>query len=110
MTSNLLALSPLDGRYHQQLDELRPFFSEYGLIHYRLLIEIEWFKKLSEVTDIKEIPPFDPTTINDLEQIHKAFNTKDAEAIKKTEVTTNHDVKALEYFLKDKIKDHPLLA
>lgn len=110
MFSDLTAISPLDGRYHSKLDALRPFMSEYALIRHRLFIEIEWFKKLSQVSEIKEVPAFSEAENAFLDQMYQNFNLADAEAIKKIEATTNHDVKALEYFIKEKLKNNDILS
>lgn len=109
MNNDLYSISPLDGRYHSKLNELRNIFSEYGLMYHRLLIEIEWFKELSNTQKIKEIPKIseDETTL--LDSLYQQFSLADAECIKDIESTTNHDVKALEYFIKEKIKDNPTL-
>lgn len=104
--SALTALSPLDGRYHGKVDALRNHFSEFGLIRYRVLIEIEWLKALSQENGIKELPPFSAATITQLDQLAKQFNEADAEEIKLIERTTNHDVKAIEYWLRKKLADN----
>ena len=98
----LKALSPLDGRYSQLNNDLRDVLSEYGLIKYRVRVEIEWFIHLSKQKDIPDLPILtikDTAYLNDL--IYD-FSEKDASAIKKIEKRTNHDVKAVEYYLKDK--------
>ncbi len=104
--SALTALSPLDGRYHGKVDALRNHFSEFGLIRYRVLIEIEWLKALSQESGIKELPPFSAVTIAMLDQLAAQFSEADAEQIKTIERTTNHDVKAIEYWLRDKLADN----
>jgi adenylosuccinate lyase len=101
--SALTALSPLDGRYAGKVDALRNHFSEYGLIRFRLLIEIEWLKALSAEEHIQELPPFTVATIARLDQLASEFSETDAEAIKAIERTTNHDVKAIEYWLREKL-------
>ncbi|MBU1214484.1 MAG: adenylosuccinate lyase, partial [Gammaproteobacteria bacterium] len=101
--STLTALSPLDGRYAGKVDALRNYFSEYGLIRFRLLIEIEWLKALSAEEHIHELPPFTVATIARLDQLAAEFSEADAEAIKAIERTTNHDVKAIEYWLREKL-------
>ena len=98
----LTALSPLDGRYAAKVDLLRPHFSEYGLIHARLRVEIEWLKALAADPHFTEIPAFSPTTIAELDALVTNFSEADAAAVKGIEATTNHDVKALEYWIKDK--------
>ncbi len=109
MNNDLYSISPLDGRYHAKLDELRDIFSEYGLMHHRLLIEIEGFKKLSQINEIKEVSEISIHEADLLDNLHRQFGLSDAERIKEIESTTNHDVKALEYFIKEKIKDTPTL-
>ena len=108
--SALTALSPLDGRYHGKVDALRGYFSEYGLIRYRVLIEIEWFKALAADGGIKELPSFSPATIAQLDQLAAQFSEADAEQIKTIERRTNHDVKAIEYWLRDKLSGNPETA
>lgn len=104
--SALTALSPLDGRYHGKVDALRSHFSEFGLIRYRVLIEIEWLKALSQESGIKELPAFSAATIAQLDQLAAQFSEADAEEIKLIERTTNHDVKAIEYWLRKKLADN----
>ena len=106
----LTALSPLDGRYHGKMDALRNHFSEFGLIHYRVLIEIEWLKALSTEAGIVEIAPFSAATLSQLDQFAAQFSEADAEQIKTIERRTNHDVKAIEYWLRDKLADNPEVA
>jgi adenylosuccinate lyase len=101
--SSLTALSPLDGRYAGKVDALRNYFSEYGLIRFRTLIEIEWLKALSAEEHLHELPPFSVATIARLDQLAAQFSEADAEAIKAIERTTNHDVKAIEYWLREKL-------
>lgn len=107
---NLTALSPLDGRYSEKLDPLRPFFSEYGLMRYRLLVEIRWLEALAKNSDIPEVPMLDADAHQLLQNLFTDFSLTDAKRIKTIEATTNHDVKALEYFIKEKIQSHPQLA
>jgi len=104
--SALTALSPLDGRYHGKVEALRGHFSEYGLIRYRLLVEIEWLKALSAEPAIAELPPFSVATIAWLDQLAAAFSEADAEQIKAIERRTNHDVKAIEYWLREKLVEN----
>lgn len=104
--SALTALSPLDGRYQGKVDALRSHFSEFGLIRYRVLIEIEWLKALSQESGIKELPPFSAATIAMLDQLAAQFSEADAEQIKLIERRTNHDVKAIEYWLREKLADN----
>jgi len=98
----LLAVSPLDGRYAGKMTGLRPRFSEYGLIRYRTRVEIEWLISLSQCPDIEEVPVFSPSTVDALRKLYTDFSVADARAIKDTEAVTNHDVKAVEYFLKER--------
>ncbi|GAB1231735.1 adenylosuccinate lyase [Ferrigenium sp. UT5] len=104
--SALTALSPLDGRYHQKVATLRPHFSEFGLIRYRLRVEIEWLKALSAEPAIVELPPFSVATIAWLDQLAAEFSEADAEQIKTIECRTNHDVKAIEYWLREKLEEN----
>ncbi len=106
----LTALSPLDGRYHGKVEALRPYFSEFGLIRYRVLIEIEWFKALSAEPAIAEIAPFSTATIKQLNGLSANFSVADAEQIKSIETRTNHDVKAIEYWLREKLSTNPETA
>ena len=108
--SKLTALSPLDGRYHGKVDALRAYFSEFGLIRFRVMVEIEWLKALSTQAGIPEIPPFSAAAIAQLDSLHAGFSEADALAIKSIEATTNHDVKAVEYWLRDKLSDNPETA
>ena len=96
------ALSPLDGRYQTKLDALRPYFSEYALIKHRALVEVEWLKALSAAKELAEIAPFSVETIQELDAAISQFSEADAAQVKAIEATTNHDVKALEYWLKEK--------
>jgi len=105
--TKLTALSPLDGRYHGKVDALRDYFSEFGLIRFRVLIEIEWLKALSAQADIAEIAPFSAAAIAQLDALHVNFCEADALAIKSIEATTNHDVKAVEYWLREKLSVAP---
>ncbi|MDD5057443.1 MAG: adenylosuccinate lyase [Sideroxydans sp.] len=108
--SALTALSPLDGRYQSKVESLRGYFSEYGLIRFRVLIEIEWLKALSAESGIKELPPFSAATIAQLDQLAAQFSKSDAEQIKTIERRTNHDVKAIEYWMRDKLVGNPETA
>ncbi|MCH2191808.1 MAG: adenylosuccinate lyase [Gammaproteobacteria bacterium] len=94
------ALTPLDGRYGSKIADLRPIFSEYGLIKYRCLVEVRWLQALSSEQNIPEVPTFCSETNAALEAIIDKFSVADAETVKQIEATTNHDVKAVEYFLK----------
>ncbi len=105
--TNLNALSPLDGRYQTKLDALRPFFSEYALIKYRALVEVEWLKALSAAKELTEIAPFSADAIAELNAAIAEFSEADAAQVKAIESRTNHDVKALEYWLKEKFIGNP---
>ncbi|AAZ96471.1 adenylosuccinate lyase [Thiobacillus denitrificans ATCC 25259] len=102
----LTALSPLDGRYGGKTAALRDFFSEYALIKYRVIVEIEWLKALAAEPAITEVPAFSDGAIALLDAIADRFSVADAERVKAIEATTNHDVKAVEYFLKEKTRDN----
>ena len=107
MTLNKLnALSPVDGRYGSKVDELRPIFSEFGLIKARVTVEVRWLQALSEQADIKEVPAFSDETHAVLDRIISDFSIDDAQQVKDIESTTNHDVKAVEYFLKEKTSNN----
>ena len=99
---SLLALSPLDGRYHSKLDALRAHFSEFGLIRNRVRVEIEWLKALAAAPEITEVSHFSDATIAELDAVLAVFASEDAAAVKAIEATTNHDVKAVEYWLKQR--------
>ena len=99
----LTALSPLDGRYASKCDALRPFLSEFGLIHARVTVEVRWLQALANRAEIIEVPAFSAETNAALDAIVTNFSEEDANRIKEIERTTNHDVKAVEYFLKEKI-------
>ncbi len=107
--STLSALSPLDGRYASKLDLLRPILSESGFMHHRVKVEICWLQALSQA-GLAEITPFSPDANALLDQIAREFTEADAAAIKAIEAVTNHDVKAVEYWLKDQVKDVPELV
>ncbi|MFP8817058.1 adenylosuccinate lyase [Acinetobacter johnsonii] len=100
----LTALSPLDGRYASKCDALRPFLSEFGLIHARVTVEVRWLQALANRPEITEVPAFSAETNAALDAIVADFSESDANRIKDIERTTNHDVKAVEYFLKEKIE------
>ena len=101
--NELTAISPVDGRYGAKTADLRACFSEYGLIRHRVLVEIRWFQALANNTAIKEVPPLASESQALLDNIIDNFSLEDAERVKTIERTTNHDVKAVEYFLKEKI-------
>ena len=101
--SALTALSPIDGRYGDKTTELRTIFSEYGLLKYRVQVEVRWLQKLANQADILEVPTLSEQANKHLNEIVDNFNEQDAIRIKTIEKTTNHDVKAVEYFLKEKV-------
>lgn len=105
--SALTALSPLDGRYEKQLAELRPYFSEYALVKNRVAVEVAWLKALAAESDIAEIKPFSATTIAELDAVVNQFSPEHALEVKAIERTTNHDVKAVEYWLKERLSGNP---
>ncbi len=104
--SALTAISPIDGRYRSQVEALAPYFSELGLIHYRVRIEIEYFIALRE-WQIPQLAGVDPSQFPALRSLYENFTEADALRIKEIEKTTNHDVKAVEYFIKEKLKGSP---
>ena len=101
--STLTAVSPVDGRYGSKTADYRPIFSEYGLIRHRVLVEVRWLQALSRHQDIAEVPAFSDHANSLLNNIVENFSEEDAQRVKNIESTTNHDVKAVEYFLKEKI-------
>jgi adenylosuccinate lyase len=101
--SSLTAVSPVDGRYGSKTADLRPIFSEYGLIRHRVLVEVRWLQALAAHPGIREVPPFSEHAAHLLERIVDGFSVEDAQRVKNIERTTNHDVKAVEYFLKEKV-------
>ena len=101
--SPLTALSPLDGRYQSRVAPLRELFSEYALIRFRVLVEVEWLKALAAEPSIPEVPPFSPATLRELDTVVTAFSEADGSAVKAIEARINHDVKAVEYFLKERL-------
>ena len=105
----LTALSPIDGRYASKADSLRPYLSEFGLIKARVTVEIRWLQSLADNSAIGELAAFDADTNAFLNSIVDNFNENDAQAIKDIEATTNHDVKAVEYFIKDKFRGNQQL-
>ncbi len=107
--SSLTAVSPVDGRYGDKTRALRDIFSEYGLLKFRVEVEVRWLQKLAACADIPEVPAFDDDAIAYLDAIVANFSEKDAMRIKEIERTTNHDVKAVEYFLKEKAEAVPAL-
>ena len=107
--SALTAISPVDGRYGSKATALRPIFSEYGLIKYRVTVEVRWLQTLAGTSGIDEVPAFSAAANARLDQIIADFNEADAQRVKDIEKTTNHDVKAVEYFLKEQVADYPEL-
>ncbi|ENJ4476040.1 adenylosuccinate lyase [Yersinia enterocolitica] len=107
--SSLTAVSPIDGRYGDKVSALRPIFSEFGLLKFRVQVEVRWLQKLAACAEIKEVPAFDANANAYLDKIVQEFNEQDAQRIKTIECTTNHDVKAVEYFLKEKVASVPAL-
>ena len=102
--SALTAISPIDGRYGNKLEELRPIFSEFGLIRHRVTVEVRWLQKLATDQNIEEVAAFSDQANKLLDSIISDFSEADAQRVKNIESTTNHDVKAVEYFLKEKIE------
>ena len=107
--SSLTAVSPVDGRYGDKVSALRTIFSEFGLLKFRVQVEVRWLQKLAACAEIKEVPAFDADANAFLDQIVANFDVNDAQRIKDIEKTTNHDVKAVEYFLKEKVATLPAL-
>ncbi|MGB0129552.1 MAG: adenylosuccinate lyase [Rhodocyclaceae bacterium] len=101
--AKITALSPLDGRYADKVAALRPQFSEYGLIRNRIRVELAWFRALASEPAIEEFAPFTPETNAELDELAARFSERDADAVKTIEARTNHDVKALEYWLKERL-------
>lgn len=108
--NTLTALSPIDGRYASKCDALRPHLSEFGLIKARVTVEIRWLQALANNSAIRELAPFDDATNQFLNNIVDNFSEADAQAVKDIEKTTNHDVKAVEYFIKNQFKGNDKLA
>jgi len=107
--NNLSALSPLDGRYAARLTDLAALFSEAGLIHHRVRVEVEWLLRLADHPDFSPIDPPSPDDRAFLHSLHQKFSLTDAEAVKNIERTTNHDVKAIEYWIKQQLSTRPNL-
>ncbi|WP_277073700.1 adenylosuccinate lyase [Simonsiella muelleri] len=106
MINPIFALSPLDGRYAQSVEDLRPIFSEFGLMKARVRVELEWLKVLSAEPKIREVPMFSGSTIAEIDAVIANFNLDNAAEVKAIEATTNHDVKAIEYWLKNRFKNN----
>ncbi|HET8882289.1 MAG TPA: adenylosuccinate lyase [Solimonas sp.] len=108
--TSLSAISPIDGRYAEKTVRLREIFSEYGLMRYRVLAEIRWLQTLAADARIAEVPALSASAQEKLEKIASGFTLDEAQRVKAIEDTTNHDVKAVEYYLKEKISPHPELS
>ncbi len=108
--SPLRALSPTDGRYADKVEELRDIFSEYGLIRFRVLVEVRWLQCLADEASVPELEPLSNVMKDVLNHIVDDFSLDDAERVKKIEATTNHDVKAVEYFIRERLGDGPETA
>ena len=110
MINPIAALSPLDGRYAKSVEALRPVFSEYGLMRARVRVELSWLKALAAEPKIVEVPPFDEAVLAEIDDVIAGFSLEDAAAVKAIEATTNHDVKAIEYWLKERFADVPAVS
>ena len=108
--TSLNAISPIDGRYHNKTKQLKDYFSEYALIRYRVIVELRWLQQLAVNPGIKEVPGLSESANSFIESIIDNFDENDAQTIKDTEAVTNHDVKAVEYFIKDKLNENNELA
>src|SRR3990167_9165669 len=109
-TKALMAISPLDGRYQDKVNQLRAIFSEYGLIKFRVTVEIRWVEMLAEFANLPEIPRLSPHAKKILDDIIEKFSLQDAMRIKHIESGINHDVKAVEYFIKERITGNQELS
>ena len=110
MINPIAALSPLDGRYAKSVEALRPVFSEYGLMRARVRVELSWLKALAAEPKIVEVPPFDEAVLAEINDVIAGFSLEDAAAVKAIEATTNHDVKAIEYWLKERFAGVPAVS
>lgn len=110
MFDSILAISPLDGRYREKIKQLETYFSEYALIRYRLFIELEWFIFLCNEVKPDGTEPFNESELKTLRGLSTEFDVKDALRVKEFEKKTNHDVKAVEYFIREKLDAHPKIA
>ena len=106
MINPIFALCPLDGRYAKSAEDLRPIFSEYGLMKARVRVELEWLKALAAEPKIAEVPAFSSATIAEIDSVIQSFNLDNAAKVKAIEATTNHDVKAIEYWLKKRFENN----
>ncbi len=104
-SSALLAISPLDGRYNSKCNELAPYFSEFALMRYRVMVEVKWLKQLAAHPQVAELDAIAASDQDRLQALYEQFEPIDAQRIKEIEATTNHDVKAVEYFIKEKLED-----
>ena len=104
--NSLMAISPLDGRYKSKCADLAPYFSEFALMRYRVLVEVKWLQKLSEHDQIDDLQVISDRGLQYLDDLIENFSRSDARRIKEIEATTNHDVKAVEYFIKEKFEDN----
>ncbi|GGY08252.1 adenylosuccinate lyase [Paludibacterium paludis] len=105
--TTLTALSPLDGRYAGQVEGLRNLFSEYGLMRFRIQVELEWLKMLAAEPGIEEVKPFSEATLREIDDVVAGFRVEHAAEVKAIEARTNHDVKAIEYWLKERLSANP---
>ena len=110
MINPIAALSPLDGRYAKSVEALRPVFSEYGLMRARVRVELSWLKALAAEPKIVEVPSFDEAVLAEIDDVIAGFSLEDAAAVKAIEATTNHDVKAIEYWLKERFAGVPAVS
>ena len=110
MINPIAALSPLDGRYAKSVEALRPIFSEYCLMRARVKVELNWLKALAAEPKILEVPGFSDFTLAEIDKVIENFSLEDAAAVKAIEATTNHDVKAIEYWLKERFSGVPEVA
>lgn len=110
VSNQLTAVSPLDGRYAKKCDSLSPYFSEYGLMKHRVLVEIRWLQALAAHPQINELTSLSDSATAYLDRVAADFSLNDAARVKEIEATTNHDVKAIEYFIKEKLADNPELT
>ena len=104
MSDPLKNISPLDGRYSKSIESLSDYFSESALIKYRTMVEIEYLISLSEQKEVKELEPMSETDKQKLRKIYKSFSLVDAKRVKAIEVATNHDVKAVEYYIRERLE------
>lgn len=109
-TAALMAISPLDGRYHEKMNSLRPIFSEYGLIKFRIIVEIRWLEMLTEFAHLPNVPHLSPHAKGILNDIIENFSLQDAKRVKTIESGINHDVKAIEYYIKERIQNNEELS